>query len=188
MVAESGHTPGMAAIAAPTLSDGVVTVRPLAASDVPAIVAACQDPEIPRWTGLPAPYTVEDADRFLAIAAADARAGAGVALAVVAGAGLIGTVGLFELGRVARHGEIGYWTAAPARGRGTAARSVILMRDWSARALGLRELEILAHPDNVPSQRVAARAGFTDTGELRRHRRSPDLLRVFAWRATASSG
>ena len=82
MVAESGHTPGMAAIAAPTLSDGVVTVRPLAASDVPAIVAACQDPEIPRWTGLPAPYTVEDADRFLAIAAADARTGAGVALAV----------------------------------------------------------------------------------------------------------
>ena len=62
------------------------------------------------------------------------------------------------------------------------------MRDWSARALGLRELEILAHPDNVPSQRVAARAGFTDTGELRRHRRSPEPLRVFAWRAAASSG
>ena len=140
--------------------------------------------------GLPSPYTLEDADRFLAVAATEARAGAGVALAV-AGAGggaLIGTVGLFELGRVAGHGEIGYWTAAAARGRGAAVRAVVLVRDWAVDALGLRELEILAHPGNVPSQRVAARAGFTDTGELRRHRRSPEPLQVFAWRAPASSG
>ncbi len=190
MVAESGHTPGMAGIAAPTLSDGVIRVRPLAQSDVPAIVAACRDPEIPRWTGLPSPYTREDADRFLAVAAAEARAGAGVALAVAGadGGALIGTVGLSELGRADRHGEIGYWIAAAARGRGAAVRAVVLVRDWSVDALALRELEILAHPRNVPSQRVAARAGFTDTGELRRHRRSLEPLRVFAWRAPASSG
>ncbi|MDQ8028635.1 MAG: FUSC family protein, partial [Brevundimonas sp.] len=41
-----------------------------------------------------------------------------------------------------------------------------------------RVLEILVHPDNAPSRRVAARAGFADTGALRAHRRSADLLEV----------
>ena len=178
----------MAAIVAPTLTDGVVTVRPLAAGDVPAIVAACQDPEIPRWTGLPSPYTREDAGRFLAVAATEARAGSGVALAVAAPDGaLIGTVGLFELGD-GGPGEIGYWTAAHARGRGVAARAVVLVRDWAVAAQGVRALEILAHPANVASQRVAERAGFAATGALRRHRRSPEPLRVFAWQLPATSG
>jgi len=179
----------MAAIAAPTLSEGVATLRPLAPSDVPSIVAACQDPEIPRWTEVPSPYTREDADRFMAISATEARAGEGIALAVAEPGGrLIGTVGLFDLGRAPGHGEIGYWTAAPARGRGVAVRAVVLLRDWAASALELTELEILAHPDNVPSQRVATRAGFAGTGELRRHRRRPEHFKVFSWRSPASSG
>ena len=186
MVAETprqalGHTGGMAAIAAPTLSDGVVALRALAPSDVPAIVAACQDPEIPRWTEVPSPYTPEDAHRFLAISAAEARAGEGIALAVAdPGGRLIGTVGLFDLVRAPGRGEIGYWTAAPARGRGVAVRAVVLLRDWAVTALGLTELEIHAHPDNEPSQRVATRAGFAGTGELRRQRRRAEHFRSSA--------
>ena len=177
----------MAGIVVPTLTDGVVGVRPLAPGDVPAIVAACQDPEIPRWTGLPSPYTREDAHRFLAVSATEARAGSGVALAVAGPDGaLIGTVGLFEL-RGGGTGELGYWTAAHARGRGSAVRAVVLVRDWAVTALGVDALEILAHPANVPSQRVAERAGFAATGALRRHRRSVEPLRVFAWRVPASS-
>ena len=43
--------------------------------DVPAVVAACQDPEIPRWTRVPFPYTDDDARAYLAIARADAAVG-----------------------------------------------------------------------------------------------------------------
>ena len=32
------------------ISDGSVRLRLRADADTPAIVAACQDPEIPRWT------------------------------------------------------------------------------------------------------------------------------------------
>jgi len=32
---------------------------------VPAIAAACQDPEIPRWTAVPSPYTEADARQWL---------------------------------------------------------------------------------------------------------------------------
>jgi hypothetical protein len=34
-------------------------------ADVPAITVACQDPEIPRCTQVPSPYTEQDAVTFL---------------------------------------------------------------------------------------------------------------------------
>ena len=177
----------MPAIVAPTLSDGEIGVRPLAPQDIPDLVAACADPEIPRWTRVPSPYTREDAERVLAIAASEAAAGAGVALAITGADGrLIGTVGLMELDGDRRHGEIGYWIAAPARGRGAASRAVALLRDWAHAELGLAEIEILAHRENRPSQRVAERAGFTDTGRIASVPRMPPRIRdgykVYAWR------
>ena len=176
----------MPAIVAPTLSDGRIGVRAIAPGDIPDIVAACRDPEIPRWTRVPSPYTREDAEQFLAVAAAEARAGAGVALAVCDAASdrLIGTVGLMEVDRERGYGEIGYWTAAPARGRGAASGAVALLRDWAHSELGLSEIEILSHRDNRPSQRVAERAGFVDTGE---RPRGAAHAAGQARRATASS-
>jgi RimJ/RimL family protein N-acetyltransferase len=177
----------MVPIVPPTLTDGVVTVRGLRESDVPALVRACQDPEIPRWTRVPSPYTAEDARALLAAAATEAAAGIGVALAVAeAGDGLVGTIGLTGLEQ-AGAGEIGYWVAREARGRGAATRAVRLLREWAARDLGLERLEILAHRDNAASQRVAERAGFAATGETRAVARMPpdrrDGYRVYAWTA-----
>ena len=172
------HTGLMAAIHAPRLSDGEIGLRALAATDVPAIVAACQDPEIKRWTTVPSPYTREDARRFLAVAAIDAAAGTGVALAVCDPRDrLFGTVGL--TGIDGTRAEIGYWIAAPARGHGAATRAVALLRDWAQRELGVGELALLAQRDNRPSRRVAERSGFSDTGELR------DGLKLYAWCAPA---
>ena len=163
----------MRAIELPTLSDGEIAVRPPRESDIPAIVAACRDPEIARWTRVPSPYMREDAERFLAISAAEARAGHGVALIVAdADDRLVGTVGLMELDREG-YGEIGYWTAAHARGRGLTSRAVAMLRDWAQAALGLTTIEILPHRDNRASQRVAERAGFTATGEVRSVPRMP---------------
>jgi RimJ/RimL family protein N-acetyltransferase len=163
----------MPALRAPALSDGEVGVRGLASGDIPGLIEACRDPEISRWTRVPFPYLREDAERFLAISATEAATGEGIALAVTDAPRdrLIGTIGLMgvEDGRA----EIGYWIAAPERGRGVATRAVRLLSDWARTELGLTELAILAHRDNRPSQRVAERAGFTDTGETRSVPRMP---------------
>src|SRR5436190_22510813 len=50
----------------PTLTDGIVTLRPKRPEDADAITAACQDPEIPRWTLVPSPYTREHAVEWIA--------------------------------------------------------------------------------------------------------------------------
>ena len=82
MVAGTRKTVRMPAVPVPRLSDGVVTVRGAREADIPDLVAACRDPEIPRWTRVPSPYTREDAARFLAVAATEAAAGEAVALAI----------------------------------------------------------------------------------------------------------
>ena len=155
---------------------------------MPAIVAACSDPEIPRWTRVPSPYTPEDARSFLAIARADAEVGLGMALAVTDAAGTFaGTLGLMEVDRERGAGEIGYWTAAPARGRGVTVRAIALLRDWAVSELGLTTHDILPHEENVASRIVAERAGFAWTGQLVTLTRMPPGrqrgYRVYRWRA-----
>ena len=63
--------------------------------------------------------------------------------------------------------EIGYWLVPSARGRGAAAAAVRLLSRWALRELGLARLALHTHEDNVASQRVAERAGFTREGLLR---------------------
>ena len=152
----------------PTLRDGDLVLRPKVPGDAEAIAAACQDPEIQRWTFVPSPYTRADADHYIALGEQEAAAGSAVHLiAVDAGDGeLLGSFSIMELDREPGYGEIGYWVAAGARGRGIATRAVRLLTDWGRTELGLTRLEILPHKDNDPSKRVAEKAGYRDTGRL----------------------
>jgi RimJ/RimL family protein N-acetyltransferase len=152
----------------PPLSDGVITLRALRPADAEGVTAACQDPEIPRWTLVPSPYTLSHARTFIRTEAAEAGAGRMLALlAVDSDDRPLGCIGLTGVDRAARRAEIGYWVAREARGRGVASRAVALVRDWAPPAIGLRTLEILTREDNLASRRVAERAGFYDTGERR---------------------
>jgi RimJ/RimL family protein N-acetyltransferase len=177
----------MPAIALPTLTDGDLTLRPPRPGDADAVTAACQDPEIPRWTLVPSPYRRDHAEEFIARSAAAARAGdTATLLAFDPDGRLLGSFSAMEIDHGRGYGEIGYWVAAGARGRGVATRAVVLLRDWAHAELGLTLVEILPHRDNAPSRRVAEKAGFTPTGELRPQPRTEDpgepCFDVLAWR------
>jgi RimJ/RimL family protein N-acetyltransferase len=172
----------------PTLRDGDLLLRPKTPADAAALTAACQDPEIPRWTTVPSPYTRADAERFIVASEADAKAGRSAGLLAVDARDdrLLGSFSVMELGRAPGYGEIGYWVAAEARGRGVATRAVRLLADWGRRDLCLTRIEILPHRDNAPSRRVAEKAGFHDTGELRACPRAASdepVYAVYAWEA-----
>jgi RimJ/RimL family protein N-acetyltransferase len=178
----------MPSIDPPTLREGALMLRQGGPEDVDAVTAACQDPEIPRWTTVPSPYRREHAEHWLGTVVPDpARDGTGVHLLAFEDDRLAGSFSVMEIGAERDYGEIGYWVAAEARGRGVATRATRLLRDWSARELGLTTLEILPHRDNLPSRRVAERCGFSATGELRRAPRADDpgepAYMVYAWHA-----
>jgi RimJ/RimL family protein N-acetyltransferase len=165
----------------PILTDGVVTMRAPGPQDIDAIVEACQDPEIPRWTNVPSPYGRAEAQTFLARANDPATR----QFLAFAGDELVGAFAVMELDLEARYGEIGYWVAAPARGRGLATRALTLLRDWAVGELGLERIELLIHHENDRSLRLAERTGFLDTGERRPAPRNPEPgpldYAVFAW-------
>ena len=155
-------------------TDGVVALRRVRESDVPVVQRACDDAESARWLPLPVPYTEQDARSWALGVVPSEWADGKVASAAVVDAvtdELLGAVALTP-GRD-RTGEVGYWTAPWARGRGVAVRATRLHTAWAVDALGLARVELLADVRNTASQRVADKAGFVREGVARAVRAEP---------------
>ena len=161
----------MAAIAPVTLRTDRLVLRPYDESDAPAVFAACQDPEIQRWTRVPSPYLWEHATEYLATRSPDGwRNGTAATFAVCeSGSGrLIASVGLhFDRAQEEGTAEIGYWCVAAARGAGYATEAVAEVARWGFAECGVQRLEWHAAVGNTASRRVAEKVGFTVEGTLR---------------------
>jgi RimJ/RimL family protein N-acetyltransferase len=153
----------------PPLSDGTVSLRPFRPDDVPAIVAACQDPEIQRWIPMiPVPYTEDDARGYVLMTLKSLQEGSSAEVAIVDAASdrLLGSIGV-HLGPNPRRCSIGYWVAPDARRRGVATRALRLMTRWSFAQFGIERLALWTLIGNLPSQAVAEKAGFRYEGVAR---------------------
>ena len=152
----------------PRLHDGVVALRPPTAGDVDAITEACQDPEIPRWTRVPSPYTRAHAIDFVerSVRMWDQGTDAPFVVLDAESGVLLGAIGVHRFGGEDGGPEVGYWLEHSARGRGVATRALRLVSGWACRELGLRLL-LQADVRNMASQRVAETAGFSYVGEAR---------------------
>jgi RimJ/RimL family protein N-acetyltransferase len=150
----------------PDLDDGVVTLRPPASVDIDAIVEACQDPEIPRWTRVPKPYTRDHAVEFVERSARTWKQGTDAPFVIVDAATgeLLGAIGLHRLGGEQDGPEVGYWLKREARGQGVTTRALRLLTGWARGELGVRIL-LQADVRNQASRRVAEKAGFRYVGE-----------------------
>ena len=156
----------------PALCSGPLRLRAWTAADIPAIVAACQDPTISRFSPvIPWPYRRSDAVAWLVGQEPARREGASVELAAVStGTGrLLGAVALSSVDLTHRRAGVGYWLAADERGHGFATMATRLLARWAFDHLGLAKLELTTDPDNEASQRVAERCGFVREGLLRSH-------------------
>jgi RimJ/RimL family protein N-acetyltransferase len=159
------------------LSDRLTSLRPWRDADLGSLVAACQDPEVARWTRVPSPYGDGDGRAYLLTRYDAIQAGAAAPFAIVDPADdrrLLGSISLMRFDWRSARAEVGYWLAAEARGRGHATRAVCLICAWGAEALGLERVGLLAATGNAASQRVAERAGFSREAVLRSYMRSRD--------------
>jgi RimJ/RimL family protein N-acetyltransferase len=172
-VAAAGRRPGL-------------WLRPWRAEDMPALVAEMgreypigglhpgpdQYPERHagrRWTG---PTDDQDAVDWLASQDRGWAQGGWLTFAVLAEAAdgyyLAGHVALKnrdDEGRLGQRetGEIGYWTAVEARGRGVAPAAVRAVTAWAFETFGpasLRQIMLVHDIDNPASCRVADKAGY----------------------------
>jgi RimJ/RimL family protein N-acetyltransferase len=161
----------MPALTYPSLSDGVITLRPWDVEDVDAQLAAFTDPVFLQFSDWAPSDRMDVIER---IAAVDQAREQGIALHLaITDTGrfdaVLGEVSLSGVDLGQRRASVGYWLTPGARGRGVASGAVRLIVGWAFSELGLARLELTCGPDNVASQRVARRCGFRQEGLLRSH-------------------
>lgn len=133
-------------------------LRPWDDSDIRPLIDVYRDPVLRQWTRLPV-TGVEDALRWLEIQRDGWRSGERFSFAVLEEGRLVGNVALKR--GAAHRTEVGYWTAAGARGRGIAPRALEALTGWAFGALpGVTRLELLHQIDNAASCRVAEKTGY----------------------------
>lgn len=147
-------------------TDGLV-LRPWRDEDAEPVYRACQDPAIQRWSALPSPYRMSDAQALIDSSCAAWRDGTGALMGVFdqASGDLVGScsVGAIRDGS----GWLGYWVAPWARNHGIATRACRAVATFAFEHLGLVRLLWQAEIGNHASHLVALRTGFRIDGEWR---------------------
>ena len=155
--------------------------------DIDRITEICQDADIQEWTFVPRNYQRSDAEFFVEqVVAKGWSEGRELTWAVReasddgASATLVGMLGITLSGpENARTGEVGYWLAAAARGRGTMIRAVAALIDTAFDPKGPLSLSALrwrcdihetsrGPVPNWASWKVAWSLGFQREGRVRR--------------------
>jgi RimJ/RimL family protein N-acetyltransferase len=151
-----------------TPSAPALLLRPWQDDDVEQLIEVYRDPALRRWTRVPV-ENVDDAHRWLALQRAGWENRQRISFAVVAddradGPGrLLGNVALKSLDPAVGSAEVGYWTAAYARGRGVAPGALEALTGWAFDAFGpegLDRIALLHQVDNPASCRVAEKTGY----------------------------
>ncbi|MFC7548158.1 GNAT family N-acetyltransferase [Plantactinospora sp. GCM10030261] len=143
-----------------------LVLRPWRDEDAESLVEAYRDPLLRRWTSHQLDSR-DDALRWLAVQRDGWRDGTRLGFAVLADRAddhrLWGNVVLKRPDPAGGSAEVGYWTAAHARGRGVAPQALAALTDWAVDTLagdGLTRLVLLHQVDNPASCRVADKAGY----------------------------
>jgi RimJ/RimL family protein N-acetyltransferase len=151
--------------ARPSLRTNRLSLRPLSPTDAPRLAELANNFDVVKTTGgMPYPYTLADAERFIQ-RATDADPDREIHFAIdLVGEGPIGCIGFYP--HDAPGPELGYWIGQPFWGRGIATEMLAPVMAW-ARDDWRRRCVIACHQtDNHASGAALVRAGFLYTGRV----------------------
>jgi RimJ/RimL family protein N-acetyltransferase len=181
----------------PTLKSDTLTMRPMRPSDAEDIYRAVQDPEIPKFTTLPADYPID-----LAIEFANTRAAASFVnktelvfviedsrLATVGypySNGFAGVMSLHTIDIPNHRAEIGYWLAKEARGQGICTKAAELITEYGLMTIGFKRIDGIVDVRNEPSKAALLKAGYEFEGIMKSYvtRRDGSQLDMALFAAT----
>jgi RimJ/RimL family protein N-acetyltransferase len=155
------------------LTDGALLIRPLREGDAGALYEAVRESvsEVSLW--LPwchQNYSIEESREFIGSRELASQGGEWFSFGIFGkdDGAFLGGVGINFINRVHQMANLGYWVRTGATGRGIATVATRQAARFAFEELGLHRIEIVAAVGNVPSQRVAEKAGATREGVLRK--------------------
>jgi len=180
----------------PTLKSDSLTMRPMRPSDAEDIYRAVQDPEIPKFTTLPADYPIDLAIEFANTRAAasfvnktelvfvieDSRLenssastststsdskSANLASGYPYSNGFAGVMSLHTIDIPNHRAEIGYWLAKEARGQGICTKAAELITEYGLMTIGFKRIDGIVDVRNEPSKAALLKAGYEFEGIMK---------------------
>lgn len=141
--------------------------EPLEPRHLAHVSALVEDPDVLRFTRVPEPPPPDFARNWIARYEAARRDGSADGFAAVDDDGtFLGMALVPEFDREGAEVELGYIVAPAARGRGVATEMLRLLTAWAFEQ-GAQRAYLIINVDNVASERVAARCGYTREGVMR---------------------
>jgi RimJ/RimL family protein N-acetyltransferase len=152
----------------PVIATARLALRGHRLDDFAACAALWSDPGVTRYIG-GKPFSAEEAwAKLLRYAGLWSLLGFGYwAIEEKAAGGFVGELGFADFKRdiepsLDDRPELGWALASGAHGKGYATEAVRAVVAWGDAHFGSRPTVCLIHPDNLPSLRVAAKAGYRE--------------------------
>jgi ribosomal-protein-serine acetyltransferase len=158
------------------ISDGHVGLRQFALDDVPSLFNAIRESmtQLSAWMVWAHPqYSMEDTQAFVLKCGPGWDKGEQYSFAIVdvQDGQFLGSVGLSAVNRAHGFANLGYWVRTRKTRHGVATSATRMAARFSFKTLGLNRVELLVPTANIPSQRVAEKAGAKREGLLRKRLR-----------------
>ena len=149
--------------------EGDIRLEPLAPEHADAMDAIAREDGVARFTRIPVPIPDGFGALWLERYLRGREEGTNAGFAIVdTGTGeFLGFIALVKLELEIQEAEAGYIVASRARGKGVATRALRLLTAWAFDEYPLERIELLMSADNVGSELVAQRCGYTREGVLR---------------------
>ena len=161
-------------------SAGLLTLRPVEQTDAEAIYRGAQDPEVPKFTTLPANYSLDNAINFSTNRAPARHANRSELIFAIDyksdnnSKDLAGIISLHSIDFSNHRAEIGYWLVKEARNKGIGTASVELLTEYGLMTMGFRRIDALVDNRNEASKRLLLKAGYELEGILKKYVTRPD--------------
>lgn len=168
-------------------TQSAVTLRTRTAADLDALYTLAAELETweQRNPGRPAPPTREAWQTR--IEERDANPDGSMSFVIDVDGEAVGTVGVFGIDEVARHGEVGIALIGSARGRGIGSEAMAQILEFAFVRGNLRRIHLEVISSNAAAIRVYEKLGFVAEGRQREHAwvrgRYEDIVRMGLLRA-----
>ena len=111
--------------------------------------------------------SVKDFDNYINNCEVQYREKTDISFVIISNGKLAGRIGLHHINQQNKAGAIGYWLSKKFEGQGIILQSCKAIIQFGFDQLGLHRIEIKAAVDNMKSQAVPRKLGFTQEGILR---------------------